>query len=57
MIKDMIVRLMEEATEESEHKGWCDSELGTNKITRESAAPSCDCFLFFFFVMQPVLGF
>jgi hypothetical protein len=36
MIKDMIVRLMEEATEESEHKGWCDSELGTNKITRES---------------------
>merc|ERR1719473_226866 len=32
----MIVRLMEEATEESEHKGWCDSELGTNKITRES---------------------
>ena len=24
MIKDLIVKLMEEATEESEHKGWCD---------------------------------
>ena len=31
MIKDMIVRLMEEANEETEHKGWCDSELGANK--------------------------
>jgi hypothetical protein len=35
MIKDMIVKLMEEATEESEHKGWCDTEMGTNKQTRE----------------------
>merc|ERR1719182_1256474 len=34
MIKDMIVKLMEEATEESEHKGWCDTEMGTNKQTR-----------------------
>merc|ERR1719487_2227522 len=34
MIKDLIVKLMEEATEESEHKGWCDTELGTNKQTR-----------------------
>merc|ERR1719248_382118 len=38
MIKDMIVKLMEEATEESEHKGWCDTELGTNKQTREDKA-------------------
>merc|ERR1719498_449442 len=36
MIKDMIVRLMEEANEETEHKGWCDTELGTNKIQCES---------------------
>merc|ERR1719321_1948506 len=28
MIRDLIVKLMEEATEESEHKGWCDTELG-----------------------------
>jgi len=40
MIKDMIVKLMEEATEESEHKGWCDTEMGTNKQTREDKADS-----------------
>jgi len=38
MIKDMIVKLMEEATEESEHKGWCDTEMTTNKQTREDKA-------------------
>merc|ERR1719487_3203198 len=31
MIKDLIVRLMEEANEESDHKAWCDTELGTNE--------------------------
>merc|ERR1719247_3881603 len=36
MIKDMIVKLMEEATAETEHKGWCDAEVGANKITREA---------------------
>merc|ERR1719262_1733589 len=35
MIKDLIVRLMEEANEEAEHKGWCDTELTTNKQTRD----------------------
>merc|ERR1719394_501986 len=35
MIKDLLVRLMEEANEEAEHKGWCDTELSTNKQTRE----------------------
>merc|ERR1719240_953945 len=42
MIKDLIVRLMEEATAETEHKGWCDKELGTNKIARESKAEDVD---------------
>jgi len=36
MIKDMIVKLMEEAGSEAEHKGFCDRELGTNKHTRQS---------------------
>merc|ERR1711959_138227 len=35
MIKDLIVKLMEEATSETEHKGWCDTELTTNKQTRD----------------------
>merc|ERR1719352_1268403 len=34
MIKDLITKLMEEATEETEHKGWCDQELATNEQTR-----------------------
>merc|ERR1719409_116296 len=34
MIKDLIVKLMEEANEEAEHKGWCDTELSTNEQTR-----------------------
>ena len=35
MIKDMIIKLMEEANEETEHKGWCDGELGANKVWAE----------------------
>merc|ERR1719456_418001 len=35
MIKDMVVKLMEEANEEAEHKGWCDNELATNEQTRK----------------------
>jgi len=35
MIKDLIVRLMEEANGEAEHKGWCDTELSTNEQTRK----------------------
>jgi len=42
MIKDLIVRLMEEANDEAEHKGWCDTELSTNKQTRESKAEQVD---------------
>merc|ERR1719211_56639 len=36
MIKDLIVQLMEEATAETEHTGWCDTELTTNKMTRDA---------------------
>jgi chromosome segregation ATPase len=35
MIKDLIVKLMEEANEEAEAKGWCDTELSTNEQTRK----------------------
>jgi len=34
MIKELIVRLLEQANEEAEHKGWCDTELATNEQTR-----------------------
>jgi len=35
MIKDLIVKLTEEANSEADHKGFCDSELATNKATRD----------------------
>merc|ERR1719160_571763 len=35
MIKDLIVKLMEEATSEAETKGFCDTELSTNEHTRK----------------------
>jgi len=35
MIQDLIARLMDEANEEAEHKGWCDTELSTNEQTRK----------------------
>merc|ERR1719408_1076221 len=35
MIKDLIVKLMEEANEEAEQKGFCDTELSTNEQTRK----------------------
>merc|ERR1719181_55578 len=38
MIKDMIMKLTEEATDEAEHKGFCDTELTTNKQTRDSVS-------------------
>merc|ERR1719378_813239 len=36
MIKDMIFKLQEEANEEAEHKGFCDTELTTNQQTRDT---------------------
>merc|ERR1719271_1431473 len=42
MIKDMITKLQEEAAEEAEHKGFCDSELGSNKQTRDTKTEESD---------------
>merc|ERR1719428_2590786 len=36
MIEDMVAKLMTEANEEAEHKGFCDTEMGTNKATRDT---------------------
>merc|ERR1719487_2955349 len=35
MIKDLIAKLIEQANEEAEHKGFCDKELSTNEQTRK----------------------
>jgi len=35
MIKDLIIKLQEEAAAEAEHKGWCDEELSSNEQTRK----------------------
>jgi len=42
MIQDLITRLMEEANEEAEHKGWCDTELATNEQTRKAKTDEID---------------
>merc|ERR1719453_796693 len=42
MIKDMIAKLIEEANEEAEHKGFCDTELGSNKATRDTKTEESD---------------
>merc|ERR1719305_1007810 len=42
MIKDLITRLMEEANDEAEHKGWCDTELTTNEQTRKEKTESVE---------------
>merc|ERR1719353_2752594 len=36
MIKDMIAKLTEQAGEEADHKEFCDTELNSNKMTRDS---------------------
>jgi len=38
MIKDLIVKLMEEANSEADQHAYCETELATNKQTRENKA-------------------
>jgi len=42
MVKDMIMKLTQEATDEVEHKGFCDTELTTNKQTRDTKSADVD---------------
>lgn len=42
MIKDLLVRLMEEANSEADHKGWCDEELATNKASRDELSTTVE---------------
>jgi len=42
MIKDMIAKLTEEANDEAEHKAFCDTEMSTNKATRDAKTAESD---------------
>merc|ERR1719379_3009877 len=42
MIKDLIVKLMEEANSEADHKAFCDTELATNQQTRDNLSAEVD---------------
>jgi len=42
MIEQLIIRLQGQANAETTKKGWCDSELATNKATREEKTDAVD---------------
>mmetsp|Transcript_36443 Transcript_36443/g.67079 ORF Transcript_36443/g.67079 Transcript_36443/m.67079 type:complete len:670 (-) Transcript_36443:81-2090(-) len=42
MIKDLIVKLMEEANAEADEHAYCQTELATNKMTREDKSAEVD---------------
>merc|ERR1719298_8315 len=42
LIDDMITRLLEEANADAEKEGFCDKEMGTNKITRDKLTAEID---------------
>mmetsp|Transcript_18277 Transcript_18277/g.40444 ORF Transcript_18277/g.40444 Transcript_18277/m.40444 type:complete len:683 (+) Transcript_18277:136-2184(+) len=42
LIRDLIIKLKEEANEEAEHTGWCNTELTTNQQTRDRKSAQVD---------------
>jgi len=42
MIQDLIIKLMEQANTEADHKAYCDTELATNQQTREIKTAEVD---------------
>merc|ERR1719174_2362180 len=42
MIDDMITRLLEEANADAEKEGWCDTEMGKSKVTRNKLSEEID---------------
>merc|ERR1719310_1025852 len=45
MIDGMITKLLAEANEEADHKGWCDTGMGTNKNTRDKKTEELNALL------------
>jgi chromosome segregation ATPase len=42
LIEDMIYKLVEEANADAEKEGWCDTEMGKNKVTRDKLTEEID---------------
>jgi len=42
LIDDMITRLLEEANSDADHEGFCDTEMGKSKITRNKLSEEID---------------
>jgi len=42
LIDDMITKLLEEANEDAKKEGWCDTEMGKSKVTRNKLSEEID---------------